>query len=378
MRQTKLPMEYQPGKSRLLYFTSTLISRDWTDGDDYMIKIGLYSTNSDFTSKEGHYIATDGKIIYWVETHENSERYIPQSEWNYDKFDGTGRSKKILTINNFKKEMLFVIDQEWLGIGRVRLGFNIGGIIYYAHQFTHNNTTPYPYTSTPKLPITYQIKATTLSEPIEMRQLWSSCITECGAIPGNKRFSANIGIDGLIINSSSDSDSDSDSSGSDSDSSSGSDSDTDDDDSVDYSNKYILMALKLRSGVDFSIIRPHLVNILFPNGSDSNWLQVEMQLHSSIGPIGSINGSLEYTDVKYSAGQYAKGNGSDCYVVDDGIILTTFFIKSKKTYSVAIRSFEAMYTTSQISEYDTLYVVGRSNSKTNIDPVLCSIDYSES
>ena len=45
--------------------------------------------------------------------------------------DGTGKTGLEL---DFTKAQLFVIDMEWLGVGRVRFGFYAYGRIYYCHQ----------------------------------------------------------------------------------------------------------------------------------------------------------------------------------------------------------------------------------------------------
>jgi hypothetical protein len=45
--------------------------------------------------------------------------------------DGTGRSGITLDVT---KTQIFIVDLEWLGVGRVRLGFVIDGKIYYCHE----------------------------------------------------------------------------------------------------------------------------------------------------------------------------------------------------------------------------------------------------
>jgi hypothetical protein len=50
-----------------------------------------------------------------------------------------------------------MMDFEWLGVGRVRFGFNIGGVAYYVHELSAANDLTTVYMSTPNLPIRYQI-----------------------------------------------------------------------------------------------------------------------------------------------------------------------------------------------------------------------------
>ena len=58
--------------------------------------------------------------------------------------------------------MIFAIDQEWLGVGRVRFGFVINGSFKLAHSFNHfltGDAIQVPYTQTAKLPIRYEISS---------------------------------------------------------------------------------------------------------------------------------------------------------------------------------------------------------------------------
>jgi len=53
-----------------------------------------------------------------------------------------------------------VIDLQWLGSGRIRVGFNIGGRIAYAHEFVPANLLTTVYMTTANLPVRYEIVAT--------------------------------------------------------------------------------------------------------------------------------------------------------------------------------------------------------------------------
>lgn len=81
-----------------------------------------------------------------------------QSNWNLDKLDGTGKSGVNLDIT---KSQILVIDFQYLGMGRVRMGFDIGGQIYYFHEFANANTTlSVPYMQTGSLPVQMLVTAT--------------------------------------------------------------------------------------------------------------------------------------------------------------------------------------------------------------------------
>ncbi len=116
IRQSKMPMEYQPGKSRLLYFTGVLLGLPIL-GATVKSAIGIMNTTNN-TINEGIYFQTDGISLYWTENVQTTsstatETSIIQTAWNIDTFDGTGPSGLTLTIANASLNMLLVIDQEW-------------------------------------------------------------------------------------------------------------------------------------------------------------------------------------------------------------------------------------------------------------------------
>jgi hypothetical protein len=116
-----------------------------------------------------------------------------QTSWNIDKMNGTGSSGIYL---NFKKAQLFVIDMEWLSVGRVRFGFYIYGKIVYCHQLTNINTLTGPYTTEINLPVCYSIHSTSVGNTGSITQICSTVISEGGYQPTGKPFS--IGITGGV------------------------------------------------------------------------------------------------------------------------------------------------------------------------------------
>lgn len=336
VRQSKLPMIYQPGKSRLLFFSGVLLNRS-VSSDSVIARIGIYST-SGATPVEGHYFKTDGNTLYWVETLGSTENAIAQSSWNIDVFDGTGPSGYTLTTSNLIKNILLIIDQEWLGVGRVRVGFKIDGKIYYAHQFTHS-TTDVPYTTTPRLPITYQINATTIASPIAMRQFCCTCISEGGYFPLGKRISVATTAEGFNMNSS--------------------------------SSKYIIAAIRANSSYPTVTIKPIHFEGSYPSGTGRT-LKLELQVHSSNGSVGSISGSLSYSNCADSGAQYALGDGSQT-VGSDGYIITTCLTTAQTSVSFSSTDFEQMLSRVLVSKYDTLYLVGSGSANNMI--VSGSVDF---
>jgi len=81
-------------------------------------------------------------------------RKVYQDSWNLDRMDGVGYSGKTLDIT---KTQIVVIDLEWLGVGRVRVGLNIDGVSYYVHEFLNANVLDKTYMTTANLPVRYEI-----------------------------------------------------------------------------------------------------------------------------------------------------------------------------------------------------------------------------
>ena len=117
-------------KSRLFYLSGVPLSRVNSGSEEFYSRIGIFSVDGSNVPVEGHYFETDGINLYWVYAYGGTTTRIVQSSWNVDTFNGSGPSGLTLTINNMLNDILFIIDQEWLGVGRVRVGFNLNGVNY--------------------------------------------------------------------------------------------------------------------------------------------------------------------------------------------------------------------------------------------------------
>ena len=182
---------YQPGKS-LLFMASGII--DPSD-NNYTTRIGYFDNDiplsNPLTVRNGLYFECSGGIIS-VNIKNNSVTTINQTDWNIDKLNGTGVSG--LTLD-FRKTQLFVIDMEWLGVGRVRYGFYAYGKIQYCHQVTNINSLTGPYTNSINLPICYSIHNSTGLGGISnnFKQICSTVISEGGYAPLGRPFSISTG-----------------------------------------------------------------------------------------------------------------------------------------------------------------------------------------
>jgi len=147
VRQTKRYFNYQPGKSQAIFQTFNL-----NGGVADCVKRAGY-----FDATNGLFLELDGVAgVNFVRRSGSSvaTQSVPQASWNIDPMDGTGPSGVDL---DFATTQILVIDFEWLGVGAVRMGFNVGGATYYAHQFNNANIQTAVYMTTPNLPIRYEI-----------------------------------------------------------------------------------------------------------------------------------------------------------------------------------------------------------------------------
>lgn len=334
VRHTKLPMEYQPGKSRLLYLSSVPISRTKTFNENFNIRIGLFNTSNHTSSTplEGVYLKTNGQIIYFTECYNGIETDISQANWNIDKFDSNGSSGKTITINSLLENLLIVIDQEWLGVGRIRVGFNLDGINYYAHQFIHNNT--YPYTTTPRLPLTYSIEANELSSQLILKQICCTCISEGGFTPLGRKNCLSTPISGVNLKTA--------------------------------GNKYVLMAVKLKEQFPTGILKLLNIDSLYPSGNNSQWASIEIQLHN--GNVGTLNTTLNFSSYNHSITEYYLGSGGSAtnpIVISDGYILNKKFLVNKANVGLNNDVYETQLTRNQVTIFDTLIICGIASSENN-------------
>lgn len=181
---------YQPGKSLLFLGTGVLNAN--TNTTYIYTRIGYFDNNVPIstvpTVKNGMYFEYSNSVISVNYCNNSSNTSITQTNWNIDTMDGSGSSGFNL---DFTKAQLFVIDMEWLSVGRVRYGFYIYGKIVYCHQITNINSLTGPYTTEINLPVCYSIHSGTTGGTGSLTQICSSVISEGGYEPIGKAFSIN-------------------------------------------------------------------------------------------------------------------------------------------------------------------------------------------
>jgi hypothetical protein len=152
--QSRSYWSYQPGRSQMILMTFGGLS-----AEQYINKrVGYFDADNGIFLEAN----ADGSSYNLVRRSKVSgsvvDTKVEQADWNIDKMDGSGPSRYNL---DFSKVQILIVDLEWLGVGRVRCGFVVDGIIVYAHEFLQANVGTTVYMQTPTLPIRYELGATT-------------------------------------------------------------------------------------------------------------------------------------------------------------------------------------------------------------------------
>jgi len=184
-RQTRTHFRYQPGKSQLVFLTfvmSAAVTNARQRIGAFDEQDGLYLEQSDdvYLCKRS---STSGAPV---------DTRVAQSAWNIDRLDGRGPSGVKLDLT---KTQILVIDFQALYAGRVRFGFDIGGVVLYAHEFNHANDLDVVYMTNANLPMRAEVENTgTAGGTATLEQICTSVSSEGGfederGLP----FSANTG-----------------------------------------------------------------------------------------------------------------------------------------------------------------------------------------
>jgi hypothetical protein len=187
-RQTFMRYNYYPGKSQVILMTGVLARSG--GGTGVQRRIGL------FDDKNGLFFEDDEGIITVVRrtfvTGSAVDNKTTQSNWNLDTLDGNGASG---VTADFSKAQIFIIDFEWLGTGRVRIGVVIAGVIIYVHQLLNANVLDTVYMSTPNLPLRIQMITTGSSPASTMENVCAGVMTEAGFVDvGVMRYTSTAGV----------------------------------------------------------------------------------------------------------------------------------------------------------------------------------------
>ena len=179
LRRSKKRFPYQPGKS--LQILQSFVGTTPVDG--LVQECGLFDDDN------GIMVRVSGTTVQFVIRGKYNgavqETVINQDDWNIDTYDDLDVSKA----------NIFTADIEWLGAGRVRLGFVVDGEYKYCHEQNHANAIDHVYMTTAILPCSYRIASTGAAGT--MKQVCTSVQSEGGYEPSGPIYIAGRGATGV-------------------------------------------------------------------------------------------------------------------------------------------------------------------------------------
>ena len=167
--QTFEYFRYQPGRSQKIVMTGNFGGNTATAG------VTKFQGYSDGVNGIEFQVTSTGPQIALLSSTSQGNQIIPQAAWILDKLDGTGSG----VILDLTKTHILVIDFQALYAGRVRVGFDINGQIFYVHEFNNANNSIYPYIRSANLPVRAGLSCIG-SATDTMHHLCASVISEGG------------------------------------------------------------------------------------------------------------------------------------------------------------------------------------------------------
>lgn len=285
IRQTKQRFNYQPGKSQLIVFTFHAPQQTGVT-----MQIGAFDgTGGTYrTPYNGIFLEiTDSSVSWNIAKNGSTTETVTQANWNYDPFDGTGPSGLTLDLDAV---LIGFFDIEWLGVGRVRAGFYVGGLPRYTHFFNHSNDSSFTsvYMSTPNLPLRYYIESDGTGGGT-LDHICSTVISEGGIQQTGILRSVNTGTTHIDANA----------------------ADT----------KYAVIGIRLQSTYYDITVLPEYFSMISETNDDFKWT-IEM------GP--TIAGTFTYSALTNSSIEYALGATANT-VTTPGLVIDSGFSKSSAT-----------------------------------------------
>jgi len=280
IRQTKQRMNYSPGKSDLIFMT-------YTCGCDGLSRIGYFdgTGTNNLTPNNGIFFEiNDGALSWNICKNGTITESVTQANWNVDILDGSGVSQISYTPSSAN---ILIIDFEWLGVGRVRVGFVVDGIIRYVHYFNHANTVTFPhvYMASPNLPLRYSIQS--VGKAAQLDHICGTVISEGGV--------DNIGVLRSVETGSTHIDANTE------------------------GTVYAVLGIKLKDTYKDITVIPESISMIGLSNDNFRW---SLLLNPTIGGT-----AFTYSDFLYSSVQVAKGDTTSV-VSNENIVLASGYASS--------------------------------------------------
>jgi hypothetical protein len=171
-QQTKMYHNYMPGKSQLIFASFCFGPA----------VVGATKRVGYFGSQNGLYLRQNGDGTLTFVVRSDTSGTVEETE--YDQADWNGED--VSWFDATKTQILF-IDFEWLGVGRVRFGFNKDGRNIVAGEIYHANNLDRVYMRTANLPVRYEISG---AGTASIKQICSTVVSEGGYFEVGRQFSA--------------------------------------------------------------------------------------------------------------------------------------------------------------------------------------------
>jgi hypothetical protein len=172
VRQTFVRPNYRAGKSQLVRMTGIL----GEPRAGITARLGQFDENNGLFFESGPTSMAVG--IRSSVSGSPVDTTFARAAWN-DPLDGTGPSG--VTVD-FDKAHQFVVDYEWLGVGRVRWCITINGQLVEFHSFDGGGATSV-YMSTPNNPLRWEIANDGAGGAASVEHICSTVITEGNGSP---------------------------------------------------------------------------------------------------------------------------------------------------------------------------------------------------
>ena len=169
--QSRYHAPYTPGRSQVAFITFCIPTAPPADTE---VGVGYYDGTNGVFFKQ----TSAGTYVGIASSTEEGDTEVVQADWNIDPLDGTGPSGKVLDTT---KTNIFVIQLQALYVGKVVVGFDIGGEIVPVHAFDHANVSENPYIAQASLPVRYWATSADAAATVTLNAICSSVVSEGGA-----------------------------------------------------------------------------------------------------------------------------------------------------------------------------------------------------
>jgi len=135
---------YQPGRSQRAFITF-----NFQEATANCLKFAGLSTGTN--GIEVRHNGTTWQVAI-LSGSDEGDQVVDQADWNLDPLDGSNNSETG-AILDISKHQILVIEFQALYVGRVKIGFDIGGKLTFVHDFENANIKAQPYIQTANLPV---------------------------------------------------------------------------------------------------------------------------------------------------------------------------------------------------------------------------------